>query len=161
MNEQAVGIDVSKRKLDVCAASANRFKSKIFKNTQAGHDALQHWLASRGLDADIPICLEATGLYSEAVATTLADAGWWVSVVNPARVKGFAQSQLTRNKTDRIDAKLLAVFAQRSELPAWRPPSPALRELRALVERLQALIEMRQQELNRLEAMSQSPPRRR
>jgi len=52
--------------------------------------------------------------YSETVATSLADGGWWVSVVNPARVKGFAQSQLTRNKNDHIDAKLLAVFAQRS-----------------------------------------------
>lgn len=158
MNEQAVGIDVSKRKLDVCLAREGKFKSKVFPNTEDGHAALHAWLQARGLDSDVPICLEATGPYSERVATALADSGWRVSVVNPARVKGFAQSQLTRNKNDRIDAKLLAIFAQRAELEPWLPPSPALRELRALVERLQALIEMRQQERNRLEAMAQSTP---
>jgi len=92
------------------------------------------------------------------VAIYLADAGWRVSVVNPARVKGFAQSQLTRNKNDRIDAKLLAAFARRVELEPWQAPSPTLRELRALVECLQALTEMRQQELNHLEAMAQVTP---
>ena len=59
---------------------------------------------------------EATGPYSEAVAIALSDAGWAVSVVNPARVTGFAQSELSRNKTDRADAKLLAKFAQRADL---------------------------------------------
>lgn len=76
--------------------------------------------------------------------------------MNPARVKGFAQSQLSRNKTDKADAKLLATFAQRADLELWQPPSPAVRELHALVERLQALQDMRQQERNRLEAQSQS-----
>ena len=158
MNERAVGIDVSKRKLDVCLVTGNKFKSKVFDNSESGHRALNTWLQDRGLDADVAICMEATGPYSEGVATALADAGWRVSVVNPARVKGFAQSQLTRNKNDRIDAKLVAIFAQRCELEVWTPPSPALRELRALVERLQALTDMRQQELNRLEAMEQSTP---
>jgi transposase len=76
--------------------------------------------------------------------------------VNPARVKGFAQSQLSRNKTDKADAKLLAMFAQRAELELWQPPSLPVRELHALVDRLQALQDMHQQECNRLEALSQS-----
>lgn len=112
MNEQAVGIDVSKRELDVCLAREGKFKSKVFPNTEDGHTALHAWPQARELDAGVPICLEATGPYSERVATALADSGWRVSVVNPARVKGFAQSQLTRNKNDRIDAKLLAIFAE-------------------------------------------------
>ncbi|MEX0607256.1 MAG: transposase [Halofilum sp. (in: g-proteobacteria)] len=156
MNEQAVGIDVSKRKLDVCVATGAKFKSKVFANTPAGHEALNTWLSERVSEHGTPVCLEASGPYSEAVAIALSDAGWRVSMVNPARVKGFAQSQLTRNKTDRVDAKLMALFAQQAELAVWQAPSPALRELRGLVERLQALIEMRQQELNRLEAMEQT-----
>jgi transposase len=64
-----------------------------------------------------------------------------VSVVNPARLEGFAQSQLSRNKTDKADAKLLALFAQRAELELWQPPSVAVREFHAVVERLQALSE--------------------
>lgn len=157
MNEHAVGIDVSKRKLDICVARGDKFKSKVLPNTATGHQQLLGWLNERDLDLnDTPVCLEATGPYSEAVATVLADAGWPVSVVNPARVKGFAQSQLSRNKTDKADARLLATFARTVELERWHPPSPAHRRLRQLVERLQALIEMRQQELNRLEALAQT-----
>jgi transposase len=159
MNEAAagtaVGIDVSKLKLDVCVAVGAKFKYKVVKNTRGGHAELIAWLLLRGLPTDVPVVLEATGPYSEAPATALADAGWRVSVVNPARVKGFAQSQLSRNKTDKADAKLLALFAQRADLELWQPPSLAVRELHALVERLQALQDMRQQERNRLEALSQ------
>ena len=158
MNECAVGIDVSKLKLDVCVANGVKFKSKVVGNTAAGHTELKSWLAQRGLPPHATVVLEATGPYSEAVAIALAADGWAVSVVNPARVKGFAQSQLSRNKTDKADAKLLAMFAQRAELEPWKAPSTAVRELHALVERLQALQDMRQQERNRLEAMTQGLP---
>ena len=158
MNEQAVGIDVSKKKLDICLAIGNKLKTKVLSNTATGHAELVRWLADKQLAANTPIVLEATGPYSEAVAIVLVDAGLAVSVVNPARVSGFAQSELSRNKTDKADAKLLAKFAQRAELTVWEPPSVAVRELRALVDRLQALIDMRQQELNRLEALSQGVP---
>lgn len=158
MNEHAVGIDVSKSKLDVCVALGDKVKTKVFANTPSGRTSLLQWLAGRELRVDAPVVLEATGPYSEAVGMALADAGWRVSIVNPARVKGFSQSLLTRNKTDRADAKLLAVFAQRSDLTPWEPPSLAVRELRALVDRLKALQEMRQQEMNRLEALSQGAP---
>jgi transposase len=157
MNEQAVGIDVSKAKLDICVISGEKLKTKVLSNTAAGHGELLRWLSQRKLTADTPIVLEATGPYSESVAIALADAGWAVSVVNPARVAGFTQSELSRNKTDQADAKLLARFAQRAELVVWEPPSEAVRALRALVDRLQALIDMRQQELNRLEALEQGP----
>lgn len=155
MNENAVGIDVSKHKLDVCVVRGEKFKSKAVKNTPSGHRQLLVWLVERSLPDGTPVVLEATGPYSEAVAIALADAGWRVSIVNPARVKGFAQSELVRNKTDVADAKLLARFAQRSELALWTAPSVAERELRALVERLRALVQMRQQEKNRLEALAQ------
>lgn len=155
MNEHTVGIDVSKKKLDICVATAKKVKTKVFKNTPAGHDELDGWLRHRDLPKATPVVLEATGPYSERVAIALADAGWAVSVVNPARITGFAQSELSRNKTDKADARLIARFAQKAELQLWQPPSLAVRELRALVDRLQALIDMRQQELNRLEALDQ------
>ena len=98
------------------------------------------------------LCLEATGPYSEQAALALVGFGWMVSVVNPARVKGFSQGELMRNKTDRADAALLARFCAAMRPSAWIPPSPAYRQLRVQVERLQALKDMRQQELNRLEA---------
>jgi transposase len=56
-------------------------------------------------------CLEATGGWSEQVAISLGEAGHVVSIVNPARIKAFAQSEMVRTKTDRIDAALIARFA--------------------------------------------------
>ena len=96
--------------------------------------------------------MTATGPYSEQVALALVSYGWIISVVNPARIKGFAQSDLVRNKTDQADAALLARFCAAMRPSVWTPPSPAYRQLRAMVERLQALKDMRQQEANRLEA---------
>lgn len=148
-----VGIDVAKRKLDVALLVREKLKAKVVDNTPAGHRLLQHWLAEHGAQpSDAHICLEATGPYSETVATTLVDAGWRVSVINPARLKGFAQGELARNKTDRADAALLARFCAAMQPTVWTPPPPAWRELRAWVDRLQALKDMHQQESNRREA---------
>jgi len=149
-----LGIDVSKRKLDAALLDErNKVKSRSFSNDAAGFALLVRWLAERGLSpGDCHACLEATGPYSEACATALVDAGWRVSVVNPARVKGFAQGEMQRNKTDSDDAQLLARFCARLAPEPWQPAPLSVRELRALVERLQAIKDMQQQETNRLEA---------
>ena len=159
MNEAAcvVGIDVSKRKLDIALLVDGKRKSKVFDNTATGHAALSQWLLDRGATQEhTHICLEATGPYSEAVAMALVQAHWQVSVVNPARIKGFAQGELARNKTDRADAALLARFCVAMRPSLWEPPSVQLRQLRAWVDRLQALKDMRQQEHNRIEALDAS-----
>jgi transposase len=69
----AVGIDVSKRKLDIALLIDAKRKSKVFDNTASGHCALSQWLADRGAAQEhTHVCLEATGPYSEAVAIALA-----------------------------------------------------------------------------------------
>lgn len=152
--ERWVGIDVAKSKLDVALLDERgKVKSHVFNNDTKGHAALMSWLIDRaGPQANMRVCMEATGPYSEALAMALADAGWYVSVVHPARVKGFAQGELARNKTDRADAALLARFGQLMRPEPWLAPPLEVRELRALVDRLQSLKEMHQQEANRLEA---------
>lgn len=160
MNESTtwVGIDVSKHKLDVAILDQrSKLKNRVFSNDQAGHRKLMAWLQDRGCaPGSSRVCLEATGPYSEAVATTLADGEWYVSVVNPARIKGFAQSELARNKTDRADAGLLARFCLHLQPERWLAPPLEVRELRALIERLQDLQDMHQQEANRLEGVQQT-----
>jgi len=96
------------------------------------------------------------GPYSEACVRDGTGGCWRVSVVNPARVKGFAQGEMLRNKTDTADAQLLARFCARLTPEPWQPAPLSVRELRALVERLQALKDMQQQEANRLEAQGDS-----
>jgi transposase len=76
-----------------------------------------------------------------------------VSIINPAAVKAFAQSRLSRTKTDKVDAELIARFCQAQQPPAWTPLSPEVRELQALVRRLESLIEMRVMEENRLSSI--------
>ena len=155
MNEAAciVGIDVAKLKLDVALLNEGKLKSKVFSNAPEGFRELNTWLIAKGAQPESShLCMEATGPYSETVATFLSEAGWPVSVVNPARVKGFAQGELARNKTDRADAALLARFCAAMHPDLWTPPAAEWRELRAWVDRLQALKDMHQQELNRIEA---------
>ena len=159
MNRFWVGVDASKRRLDVALMDErNKYKSRVFDNTAAGRGALVKWLVERGaMAADTRLCLAATGPCSEAPATALCDAGWSVSVVDPARVEGFAQGELVRNKTDRSDATLLARFCRVMEPEAWQPLPLEYRQLRALVDRLGALQEMHQQESNQLESHQSTP----
>ena len=149
--DSVVGIDVSKAKLAVViVTSADKRLHKSIANTPRGHDDLVRWLSRHG-DGPLAVGLEATGGYQEAVALTLHDAGYRVSVLNPAAVEAFGRSQLRRAKTDPADADLIADF-MRAHTPApWVPAPPETRQLQALVRRLDALIEMQVQERNRLE----------
>lgn len=79
-----------------------------------------------------------------------------MSMVNPAIIKAFAATEMSRTKTDKADAALIARYCLKHQPPAWAPPPPEISELQALVRRLEALLEMRQQERNRLAAGSQS-----
>lgn len=66
------------------------------------------------------------------------------------RIKGYAQSNLQRNKTDRLDARLIASFCQTQNPSEWIPPSAEIRHLQALMRRIETLEEMLQAEENRL-----------
>ncbi|HET6671293.1 MAG TPA: IS110 family transposase [Pyrinomonadaceae bacterium] len=145
-----LGIDIAKLKFNVCLLHLNgKLKHKVFSNTAAGFEQLSSWLLRQGSE-QVHACLEATGTYGEALSLYLHERGHTVSVINPAAIKAFAASRLSRTKTDRVDAELIARFCLAQEPPAWQPPAAELRELQALVRRLESLIEMRVAEENRL-----------
>jgi len=83
-----LGIDVSKAKLDVALALNGKFRNKIFANTATGFSELSAWL-TRYAAGPVHVCMEATGVYWEAAAEYLADAGHTVSVINPALSKAL------------------------------------------------------------------------
>jgi transposase len=150
MTEPILGIDIAKLKFNVCLINqSGKLKHKLFSNTLTGFDQLSEWLTKQGIER-VRGCLEATGTYGEALALFLHQTGHTVSVINPAAVKAFAQSRLSRTKTDRVDAELIARFCLAQAPPAWTPLPQEVRELQALVRRLEALIEMRVAEENRL-----------
>lgn len=146
-----LGIDVAKAKLDCALRTADgKLRNKVVENSSTGFKVLSAWLEKQGVTT-AHVCMEATGVYWEAVAEYLAGEGMTVSVVNPAQIKAFGASRMVRTKTDKVDAQLIAAFCfERSPAP-WLAPSPAEQALRAMVLRLDALQTMRTQESNRLE----------
>jgi transposase len=156
---QFVGIDCAKASFDIAfSLPGNKYRTKSkMANTAKGFDDFLAWHARHAPEAAVG--MEATGIYHEALAKRLVQAGLTVFVANPARVKAFGQSEGARTKTDRADAKLIARFfeAQKPEkLHPYLPPTAAQAKLRALVRRREDLIEMRQMEANRLDVSDES-----
>ncbi|MDR6296202.1 IS110 family transposase [Pantoea dispersa] len=114
-----VGIDVASGKFDVAVWKGDTsYKTKVFPNTPKGFIALKKWLEPFGC---CHICMEATGAYSEPLATFLHDEGYDVSVENPARIRRFGQAELSRNKTDKDDARMIARYCKLHGPSLWQP----------------------------------------
>src|SRR4051812_6777720 len=113
-----VGVDVSKQRLDVAVRPLEEAWS--MKNDQGGIKALVGKLKKL---APQGIVLEATGGYEYELAFRLMKAGLPVAVVNPRQVRDFARAVGKLAKTDPIDAKILAHFAE-----AVKPPCRAVNE---------------------------------
>ncbi len=141
-----VGIDVSKATLDV-AWSTDRTARWQTTNDEAGWTALVTHV--RALQPTV-VVLEATGGYEIGVATALSMAAVPVAIVNPRQVRDFAKALGLLEKTDAIDATVLALFAARIQ-PTPRPLPDALQaDLQALVARRRQLVEMLTAERNRV-----------
>jgi transposase len=98
--------------------------------------------------------MEATGVYHEAIAFFLHGRGFKIFLSNPGKAKKFSQSQGLVYKTDKSDAAMLAKYGstQLNSLKVWLPESEIVREIKALIRRLNALEKDRLRESNRLEA---------
>jgi transposase len=150
MSLPALGIDVSKVTLDVYLLHPEgRKRAKRFENSPDGFARLTTWLQEHGVP-QVHACMEATGSWWEALAESLYRAGHVVSVVNPYQIKSHARSELRRTKTDRVDAAVIANYCEQKVPPAWSPMPPEVRELQALLRRLESLQHMQQMEHNRL-----------
>lgn len=154
MQKFHLGIDVAKAKLD-CALRMpeGKYRNKVVENNPKGFNMLREWLIKHTSQVapNFPVCMEATGIYWEAVAEYLSAQKMPVSVINPAQIKAFGTSRMVRTKTDKVDAQLIAEFCFERRPEPWLPPSPSEQTLRAMVLRLEALQNMRTQESNRLD----------
>jgi len=142
-----LGIDISKDNLDCHKLGKNSQESKQFKNDTKGIHALVAW----SLDCQ-QVVMEATGVYWQASAFAIYEAGINISVVNPAQVKRFGQSKLIRGKTDKMDAKLIAEFAQTMKPMLWQPPSKDFQDLQLLVRERETLVKLLTQVKNQKHA---------
>jgi transposase len=136
--ERFIGIDVSKTRLDVHVQPGG--EAFAADNDEAGVAGLVERL--RAQEASL-VVLEATGGLQERAAAALAAAGLFVAVVNPRQVRDFARATGRLAKTDKLDAAMLAAFAEAVK-PQPRPlPDPERQALIDLVTRRRQLVEMR------------------
>jgi len=143
--EVYVGIDVSKAELVVAMRPTG--ESMTLTYDRAG---LKQLVTRLGKLNPALVVVEATGGLQRQMVAALWTAGIAVAAVNPAWVRGFARGRGLLAKSDRIDARLLALFAER-ERPEPRPPLDAeTQALQELATRRDQLIEMRVAEEQRL-----------
>ena len=141
-----VGIDIAKDSFVACLGylevgqQLHFGKEATFDNTASGFADLLQWVAKHQA-ADSPrwFVVEATGVYDEELAYFLADNQQLLRVLLPNKGKHFARSTEQKSKTDQLDARLLCRLGLERALPAWQPPTPALRQLRGLARERQVL----------------------
>lgn len=139
------GIDVSKATLDL--ARWGQKEVTPFENDATGIAAMVAVLSSE--TAVTSIVVEASGGFEQAMVTELAAVSLPIVVVNPTRVRNFARAKGQLAKTDQIDARMIAAFAEAIR-PEVRPLGTEEQQLiKALVVRRRQLIDMQTAEKNR------------
>ena len=145
--EAYVGIDVSKAELEVAVED----EGWTVSNDESGIEVLVEQLCDRPVEL---VVLEATGGYEMPAAAALAEAGIPVVVANPRQVRDFARAMGQLAKTDRIDARVLALFGERVRPEVRVLPDEDTQQLTALLARRRQLLEMMVAEKNRLKMAS-------
>jgi transposase len=140
---RCVGIDVSKRTLDIFDDAVGR-PERIANASQPITEQVARWRCG-----DVFVVFEATGVYDRELTEVLHHAGIRFARINPARARDFARAGGRLAKTDAIDARMLAAFARTMAPAADRPPEPARNALASLAKRRDQLVHMRAQEKNR------------
>ena len=154
----SIGIDVAKDKLQIAwlrQLQPLQVKPKSLPNHPKGHAELLEWLLSNtGVTVEqLRITLEPTNIYHEGVALYLHDQGCQVCLVNAKQVADFASSLGQVSKNDRKDSVILARFGLIMNPRTWQPAPLEIRQLQALLDRLDTLQATLQQEENRLDTL--------
>lgn len=146
-----VGIDIAAKTVDLVIRHDNKSHPvRSFEQTSHGRETLIKLLHKYEPQL---IVMEATGVYYLDLAVALHDAGIPISVINPKSFNHFAQMKLEHNKTDRIDAALLAEYAQRMTPEKWIPPHKDKLKLRDISRQINRLTHDCTKAKNRLHAM--------
>lgn len=150
MTSNILGIDVSKDKLDCVLLASDQTLTKTFDNNPQGFKKLCTWLGQHRVQ-QLHAALESTGSYGRGVAFFLHQAGYTVSIVNPRLIHGYSKAMSLRNKTDKIDAALIAQFCKTFTPSPWTPPAPAMEALQQICRLIEERKLQRVNEHNRLE----------
>ena len=144
-NTICFGIDVALATLDVAVSSAGELET--LSNDPHGHQKLIDMLQKHN---DVTVCLEATGGIERRLVETLGQRGVAVSIVNPRQIRDFARAAGQLAKTDAIDARIIALYAERMQPRISVLPNKTRQKLKDLTSRRRQLAATLVQEKNRL-----------
>ena len=128
------GVDISKARLDACIEPGTLRGS--YTNDVAGIAELAAFCRQHQVEL---VVMESTGSYERRAFVLLSEDGLPCAITNARNVRLYAESMGVPEKTDRIDASMIARFARHKDLQPMQLPSPAQRRLKALVARLRQL----------------------
>ena len=162
MEKYCIGIDVDKTTFKVClmlrgSDLQKKVKgSKTFFNNMEGFKSFMKWLSNHLKLEGIAesYVMEATGVYHEQLAYFLDGNNKEVHIVLPLKSKRYLQSLGQRSKTDKADARGLAMMGCEQELDIWEPPSSQLLKLRSVTRQIEALKNHKTSFMNQLEGAS-------
>jgi len=163
----SIGVDIAKDDFKSCILCYDPVEqtervlaTRTFANTPKATEKFVTWVTKRIAKKPAPLrcTLEATGVYYERIALHLYHQcpEWALSVVLPSQARNFNQSEGFKNKTDRIDARGLALMGARKKLTLWKGIKPFWSKLRQLTRTRSALIEQLTQLKNQLHAITHS-----
>jgi transposase len=140
-----IGFDVSKAKIDACVLPSA--EQRVFEHNEQGLEQCLSWVQALGKSLCV---VEASGGFETALASRLGAAGVDIALVNAKQVRDFAKGFGILAKTDRVDARVLALFAEKRRPEVRALPDETQRQLIEWVQRRAQLVSMRAQEQTRL-----------
>lgn len=147
-----VGVDVSKARLDVAV-----YPSGEHIRVERTVEGLMQLVERIGEGGEVHVGVEATGGYEQLALHALAGAGFTVYLLQPLRVRRFAEAKGQRAKTDPIDAAIIAEFVRVMSPRPWQAPTAEQRQLRALIQRRRQLVETEVAEKQRRAMLDAGP----
>ena len=157
-----VGVDVSKDKFDGCILSIDTnldqkvISSRVFENNKSGFTQFMIWIEKYSVGIKVEVILEATGVYHERLCMSLLEGDYAVFLATASRAKSYKKSAGLKSKTDKIDAKGLAMMGISHKFKRMRPIAKFYYELRQWTRHNQALQEQKTIVTNQQHALMHS-----
>lgn len=142
---QFIGVDISKDTFDVWIPETGH---KCFSNDPKGFKTFLKCITPNAW-----CVMEATASYYQQIALYLFENGVYVSVVNPLVIKRFIQMKLQHNKTDKIDAKMIAWYASEQPLKKWQPSPKYIEQSKVLNSSVELYFKQRTSLKNKLHSV--------
>ena len=151
---KSIGLDIGKEEIAVSVYDGKKHRQGMYKNTKG---ALRRMVRDFRKEGECRVTMEATGTYNLKCAYMLYDNGFDVRVENPLVIKRFGQLHLRRAKTDKADARLIAMYGMRDDARKFNPVKEDRMLLRILVKEIDQLHGDINKNISRIESLNQYP----